>query len=298
MDDAIIVRHKVSQNFTILDNNLINDSALTWKALGILIWLVSRPPNFKLRLCYLAKLRPTGRDGTRSGIKELEEQGYINIVRERDRTGKFLTTTWEVSDRPEFKKEVPATENPVVANPNAELSEPEKATLTSNGYKEEITKTNTPVDPEENANQASAVELIYPKVSPTEVASLEKAISILTPGQQQAVLDEVEGKRRRGKLRIGAVPLARYLVANIDKFIMIDGIAVRVEREQQSGTGHVHKLIKARTENEDQRMVADFISMTDEQFLELARKLPPAMKRRIEKRRTELIAEKTRATQA
>lgn len=102
--EVYIVRRKAKVNFTIISNELCVDARLSWKALGLLIYLLHLPPDFKLHLYNLAKLRPglNGRDSTRSGLKELEGLGYVTISRERNEQGRYARTVWYVTDEPEF----------------------------------------------------------------------------------------------------------------------------------------------------------------------------------------------------
>lgn len=41
MSDTVILRRKVTSNFTVLDNAIIQDKRLSWKALGLLVRLLS-----------------------------------------------------------------------------------------------------------------------------------------------------------------------------------------------------------------------------------------------------------------
>lgn len=102
--EVYIVRRKARINFTIISNELCEDTRLSWKALGLLIYLLHLPPDFKLHLYNLSKLRPglNGRNSTRSGLKELEDCGYVTIARERDGLGRYARTVWYVTDTPEF----------------------------------------------------------------------------------------------------------------------------------------------------------------------------------------------------
>ncbi len=99
MDDTVIIRRRVRSNFTTLPNDVIRDPRLSWKSLGILVYVLSLPDNFRLRLSHLAKQKASGRDARRSGLLELQVAGYLVIIRERGR-GKFTHTTWAVTDDP------------------------------------------------------------------------------------------------------------------------------------------------------------------------------------------------------
>lgn len=119
-----IVRHAAERDFTILRNEAIRDSALTWKATGQLCYLLSLPADWRLRLSHLSKQKKDGRDSTRAGFKELEHAGYMWIEKLRDEKGKFVETVWNVSDMPAWRGregggEEANAENPCAENPNA-----------------------------------------------------------------------------------------------------------------------------------------------------------------------------------
>jgi len=131
VDDAVIIRRKVRSNFTTLPNDLIRDPRISWKALGILVFVLSLPDNFRLRLSHLAKQKETsGRDATRTGLKELQQAGYLRIQRERGERGKFTHTTWLVTDRPgDLEPDSPRSDFPYAVNPTTDNPYPENPTL-------------------------------------------------------------------------------------------------------------------------------------------------------------------------
>jgi hypothetical protein len=123
-ESSVIIRRRVSRDFTTLPNDLIRDYRLSWKALGLLVFVLSLPEDFRLRLSHLAKQKKTGRDATRAGLKELEVAGYLTIRRERGERGKFSQVVWEVTDSPSPtsidsppRSGFPNTVNPDTGNP-------------------------------------------------------------------------------------------------------------------------------------------------------------------------------------
>lgn len=122
MDDTAIIRRRVRSNFTTLNNELIRDRRISWKALGILVFVLSLPDNWKLRLSHLSKEKEvgSGRDATRAGLRELEQAGYLCIQRERGECGKFVRTSWLVTDRPgDFDVDPPGSDFPNTVNPSS-----------------------------------------------------------------------------------------------------------------------------------------------------------------------------------
>lgn len=140
VDDTVIIRRRVRSNFTLLPNELIRDPHISWKALGILVFVLSLPDNFRLRLSHLAKQKTSGREATRSGIKELQVAGYLRIQQERGERGKFSYTTWLVSDKPEFAWQPsgsPRSDFPTSVNPTSEEPYSENQALINTNSKKD-----------------------------------------------------------------------------------------------------------------------------------------------------------------
>lgn len=119
-----INRNAVSDNFTVLRNAVMRDESLSWKATGLLCYLLSLPSNWKLRLSHLATEKKDGRDSTRAGLAELEKAGYLHIEIIRN-SGKYAETVWHVTDTPalapvaaEAEVVLPCSENPNTVKPN------------------------------------------------------------------------------------------------------------------------------------------------------------------------------------
>lgn len=122
-----IVRHGTERDFTILRNDAVRDARLSWKATGLLVYIISLPDDWRLYLTDLAKRKKDGRDATRAGLAELEQAGYLSIEQVRD-GGRFVETIWHVSDVP-ATVEKPAAEKPDSENPNTVNPDTEKPTL-------------------------------------------------------------------------------------------------------------------------------------------------------------------------
>jgi len=110
------------ENFTSIHNKLINDSRISLKAKGIMLYMLSKPENWKYNPKEIAKNSKDGLDSVYSGIKELIEAGYISRTRHSDGTvDYFVFEDVEENDIVDFsKKENPNRENPNRENPNWE----------------------------------------------------------------------------------------------------------------------------------------------------------------------------------
>lgn len=90
-----------SDNFAQIHNAALADGRLSFKARGILAYLLSRPPGWKTSAERLAKSGIDGDRAVKSGLKELEAVGYLKRSRAHKPDG-----TWEhnhtITDQPEL----------------------------------------------------------------------------------------------------------------------------------------------------------------------------------------------------
>lgn len=112
-----ILRNR-TQNFTIIENVALNDERLSLKAVGLLCKMLSLPDYWDFSekgLCAIFK--KDGLTSIRSGLKELEEAGYLRREQVREK-GKFLDWVWEVYSTPQVEK--PKSDFPKSVNPKSE----------------------------------------------------------------------------------------------------------------------------------------------------------------------------------
>lgn len=76
-----------------VDKFCLSDDRISWKAKGLLVYLLSKPDGWKVRVGDLIKRSSDGRDSCYSGLKELERFGYLKRLPVRDEAGKILE--WE-----------------------------------------------------------------------------------------------------------------------------------------------------------------------------------------------------------
>ncbi|NSM28286.1 hypothetical protein HRD95_06815, partial [Enterococcus faecalis] len=87
------------KNFTQIRNEAVRDKKLSWKARGILVYLASLPPDWKIYKSEVMTHSKDKKDSFNSGWKELIRRGYIRGFNNRNR-GKFSGYTWIVTDNP------------------------------------------------------------------------------------------------------------------------------------------------------------------------------------------------------
>ena len=139
-----IRRTKRTGNFTTVRNEYLQDVNLSWKAKGLITYIMSLPPDWQLNLSDLKKRSKDGRDATAAGLRELITNGYCQRCKVRGDGGTFVGCDYEVSDIKEFEPEQPQTENPVAVNPETEKPDTGKPTLinTNPSNKTDIPNTN------------------------------------------------------------------------------------------------------------------------------------------------------------
>jgi hypothetical protein len=96
----IIRAARPHQNYTVVHNELIEDQSLTWKARGILVYLLSKPDHWRTTSAHLASQSPEGIYAVRAGLQQLERAGYIRRIRKQNSRGQWSTYT-VVFDRPQ-----------------------------------------------------------------------------------------------------------------------------------------------------------------------------------------------------
>lgn len=259
MGNPIIVRRRVQRDFTILPNDVVRDPRLSWKALGLLVYILSLPDDFRLHLKYLTKQKPTGRDGTRAGLKELEAAGYLTIRRER-RSGRFAQVIWDVTDSPAGgfpTGDPPRSENPNTVNPNTVLPKPVKPTLPSTGVQQELSEqepTTTCAASPSPPEYAQGVvvdddELVWPpSLAEGAETSARQILSDCPPAHRQLVLHEIAGLADRGAVR-HPLGLLRKLVERARQGEFVPAAALEHRRRLESQA----RAVQARIVDEQHR---------------------------------------------
>lgn len=129
---STVFRVEKSSNYTVMSNFHMMDYTLSYKAKGILSEILSLPPTWDYTLAGLAALANDGIDSVRSGIKELENSGYVNRKRTRDELGRMSKNEYVVYERPEdnpefMKNQGNETENPIQFKETTNSNNNEKA---------------------------------------------------------------------------------------------------------------------------------------------------------------------------
>jgi hypothetical protein len=115
--------------FARIPHRVLSDRDLSWKAKGILAYLLGKPPNWQTRLADLVNQSRDGRDSALAGLLELRRAGYAARSLTRDR-GRITGCQWIISHTPRFKSPFPGFPFPV--NPTNSKNEGNKNDGTTN----------------------------------------------------------------------------------------------------------------------------------------------------------------------
>jgi hypothetical protein len=184
----MIIRTARKHRFTVISNDLIEDSDLDWKDLGVLVYLLSKPDDWQISVEHLKKQKKLGRDGVYKCLEAIINAGYAR--REKNKDG---TVSWFVFDekqKPNPEKPEKAKDSQIRNSRNTENPDPENPTLINTEYKQILSKEITNTDSCANAQSGNVKTpngfdefwKVYPKKRSKETAI--KAWKKLKPDEQ------------------------------------------------------------------------------------------------------------------
>jgi len=122
--NEIIRVKRLPSSFVQMHKGFFEDSRLSYKAKGILGYLLTKPDNWTVRIADLMNHAKDGRDSIYAGLKELREHGYYHKAQIRDGNGRL--SHWEcfICEVPlantgnDLCSDIPDTEKPYTENPS------------------------------------------------------------------------------------------------------------------------------------------------------------------------------------
>lgn len=153
------IRKQYTHNFTLIDNGVLDNEKLSWKAKGLFCYLWRQPDDWEYYESEVVKHSTDGIAALKSGLKELEEAGYLHRERAREK-GQLKGTIWNLTEHP--TKKPPMLEKPMLEKPMLEKPTLENQTLLSTN----LTNTNntnnstTTTSTGDNQQEQTAYELI------------------------------------------------------------------------------------------------------------------------------------------
>ena len=106
-----IIRAKREHNYTVINNKVFQRNQLSWQAMGMLSYLLSKPDDWSVVVNELINVtkdtaKPTGNNGVYNILKELKEKGFVQVRKNGDGTTDYIIF------------DTPNQANPNQANPN------------------------------------------------------------------------------------------------------------------------------------------------------------------------------------
>jgi hypothetical protein len=219
-----IIRTKSPHRFTIVSNELLAEkNPLSWEATGVLVYLLSKPDNWKVSIAALTNIGKSGKTKIENILKELKQLGYI--VGKRHHTGKYDYYVYDTPQSPEF---TPEPENQVKAKPKPEKPKPEnpeqenpeqgfQVLINTNNLLTNTEKTTTTRAPEQNAAPKLASDMILSAMlkglDESQKAEACKKLAELPADQRDIAISSFNKKIASGEIK---TPMA-YLNALIEK---------------------------------------------------------------------------------
>ena len=113
-----IFRVEKTNNYTVMSNYHFKEKDMSLKAKGLLSLMLSLPNDWDYSIKGLVAYSKDSKDSVMSGLKELEEFGYLKRTMVKNDKGQFDGYDYNVFEKPQRGN--PCAENPNTGNPNSE----------------------------------------------------------------------------------------------------------------------------------------------------------------------------------
>lgn len=95
-----VFRVEKTKNYTVMSNYHFKDKKLSWKAKGLMSTMLSLPDDWDYSIRGLEAMSTDGNKAVRSGLKELEENGYLTRTAIRDEKGIIRDWDYTIYENP------------------------------------------------------------------------------------------------------------------------------------------------------------------------------------------------------
>lgn len=145
------MRVEKTKNYSVISNEFIRRKDLSWKAKGILTYILTLPDDWVININEIMTHATEGEKAFRSGWKELKDAGYVNRYPVRDK-GSNKITHWEtvIRESADAKGFEPLTQNVQVQNVQVQKVQVQNDKLQSTYITKDLSKQST-----DNTNEHS-----------------------------------------------------------------------------------------------------------------------------------------------
>lgn len=125
-----VFRVEKTKNYTVMSNYHFKDKKISWKAKGLISTMLSLPDDWDYSIKGLEAMSTDGNKAVRSGLKELEENGYLTRTAIRDEKG--IIRDWDYTiyenplENPNWSKEFAEVLAPDVQKGQMDIPEVQK----------------------------------------------------------------------------------------------------------------------------------------------------------------------------
>ncbi|MEB4589996.1 hypothetical protein VSS37_03300 [Candidatus Thiothrix sp. Deng01] len=182
----MIHRSKRQHGYTVIDNQVFRDNSLSWQAMGLLCYVLSKPDNWRIHAKQLMNVtkgtaKHTKRDGVYAILTELKDAGFVSM-RHTGNDG----YEWSVHDTPE-EKQMPDTDKPDTDKPDTDKPDTDKPDGIINTERQTSTDLKQPLTgskvaaPENHAQIEQHEAMAKPQSAPSKLGAPG---SVLVDGEQ------------------------------------------------------------------------------------------------------------------
>jgi hypothetical protein len=123
-----VVRIARRDRWAAIANSTLEDERLSFRARGILAWLLAKPDGWSVNSTTIAEHGTEGREAVRTALRELEEFGYMVREKVRCDIGQIVTVTTVYETPPGTGFRAPVDRAPVSRAPRSKNPEQEPTT--------------------------------------------------------------------------------------------------------------------------------------------------------------------------
>lgn len=140
-----IIRVAKNSNYVVMNRTALNDNRLSWKAKGIMAYMLSMPDDWVFHMKELVTHSTDGERAFRAGFKELQDHGYVTRqpVREGQRIASWETIVHEVPQENSLLCGFVHVENEEVQNVHVQNEDVQNSRLLSTDNNQVLNITNT-----------------------------------------------------------------------------------------------------------------------------------------------------------
>ena len=115
-----IFRQSKTNNYSIIHNEILRRNDISWKAKGIMCYILSLPDDWVIYLEELIEHATDKKASFRSGWNELTEKGYVRRFPIRNEAGKIVEWRTEIRENVDLTTSLPLTDFQEVENQEVE----------------------------------------------------------------------------------------------------------------------------------------------------------------------------------